>query len=171
MHWHTAQQHKSPHRYGNTMCVCGGRAVLKPALERDLISPKTSHFSSHPPPIISLRLYLYSCSTSPIMDLAARCAFLLSSFAVLAALDLDAIDPGYYVETSSPSDVIDYKDPCKAENARLSKQHTLHPSQIWVVEEDGVWDWFWMGPKRPSCSRDYVRREVCVYERGVGTQM
>ncbi|RXN09774.1 bone morphogenetic 1-like protein [Labeo rohita] len=48
------------------------------------------------------------------MDLAARCAFLLSSFAVLAALDLDAIDPGYYVETSSPSDVIDYKDPCKA---------------------------------------------------------
>lgn len=120
MHWHTAQLHKSPHCYGNTMCacVCGGRAVLKPALERDLISPKTSHFSScppsHPPPIISLRLYLYSCSTSPIMDLAARCAFLLSSFAVLAALDLDAIDPGYYVETSSPSDVIDYKDPCKA---------------------------------------------------------
>uniref|UniRef100_A0A8C0Y441 Metalloendopeptidase n=1 Tax=Cyprinus carpio carpio TaxID=630221 RepID=A0A8C0Y441_CYPCA len=48
------------------------------------------------------------------MDLAVRCAFLLSSFAVLAALDLDAIDPGYYVETSSPSDVIDYKDPCKA---------------------------------------------------------
>ncbi|XP_016329164.1 bone morphogenetic protein 1-like [Sinocyclocheilus anshuiensis] len=48
------------------------------------------------------------------MDLAARCALLLSGFAVLAALDLDAIDPGYYVETSSPSDVIDYKDPCKA---------------------------------------------------------
>lgn len=48
------------------------------------------------------------------MDLAVRCAFLLSSFALLAALDLDAIDPGYYVETSSPSDVIDYKDPCKA---------------------------------------------------------
>ncbi|KAL1269319.1 hypothetical protein QQF64_031608 [Cirrhinus molitorella] len=94
--------------------------AFKPALERDLISPKSSHFSSLPPslplplPIISLRLYLYSCSTSPIMDLAARCAFLLSSFAVLAALDLDAIDPGYYVETSSPSDVIDYKDPCKA---------------------------------------------------------
>ncbi|XP_016102793.1 tolloid-like protein 1 [Sinocyclocheilus grahami] len=48
------------------------------------------------------------------MDLAARCALLLSGFALLAALDLDAIDPGYYVETSSPSDVIDYKDPCKA---------------------------------------------------------
>ncbi|CAM4713994.1 unnamed protein product [Leuciscus chuanchicus] len=49
------------------------------------------------------------------MELAARCVFLLSSFAALAALDLDAIEPGFYVETSSPSDVIDYKDPCKAD--------------------------------------------------------
>lgn len=120
--WHTAQrtnQHTLwEHNVCVCVCLCGGRAELKPALERDLISPKTSHFSSCPPSlsllIISLRLYLYSCSTSPIMDLAARCALLLSSFAVLAALDLDAIDPGYYVETSSPSDVIDYKDPCKA---------------------------------------------------------
>ncbi len=126
MHWHTAQLHKSLHCYGNTMrvclslSVCGGRAALLNPPSRDLISPKSSHFSSIPPSlplppqIISLRLYIYSSSTSPIMDLAARCAFLLSSFAVLVALDLDAIDPGYYVETSSPSDVIDYKDPCKA---------------------------------------------------------
>ncbi|XP_056319001.1 bone morphogenetic protein 1a [Danio aesculapii] len=48
------------------------------------------------------------------MELAARCALLLSSFSLLAALDLDSIEPGYYVETSSVSDPIDYKDPCKA---------------------------------------------------------
>lgn len=67
MHWHTAQLHKSPHRYENTMCVCGGRAVLKPALERDLISPKTSHFSSCPPshPPTLRRSSLSVCTSIP----------------------------------------------------------------------------------------------------------
>ncbi|KAA0713650.1 hypothetical protein E1301_Tti013391 [Triplophysa tibetana] len=64
------------------------------------------------------------------MDLAARCAFLLSSFAVLAALDLDAIDPGYYVETSSSSDVIDYKDPCKAEGSEILTQVRVYQPVI-----------------------------------------
>ena len=48
------------------------------------------------------------------MDLAARCAFLLGCVRLLSAVDLEAIEPSYYVEPSASSEVIDYKDPCKA---------------------------------------------------------
>ncbi|XP_019741112.1 bone morphogenetic protein 1a [Hippocampus comes] len=48
------------------------------------------------------------------MDLVARCLFLLPCLAVILALDLEAIDPSYFVEPAATSDVIDYKDPCKA---------------------------------------------------------
>lgn len=48
------------------------------------------------------------------MDLSARCLFLLSCLGVILAIDLDAIDPGYYVEPTATSETIDYKDPCKA---------------------------------------------------------
>lgn len=39
---------------------------------------------------------------------------LLSGLGVILAIDLEAIDPGYYVEPSGTSEPIDYKDPCKA---------------------------------------------------------
>ncbi|TRY92888.1 hypothetical protein DNTS_002562 [Danionella cerebrum] len=55
------------------------------------------------------------------MELAERCVLLLVCVAVSAALDLDALDPGYYLESSSPAEVIDYKDPCKAENALITE--------------------------------------------------
>lgn len=48
------------------------------------------------------------------MDLTARCLFLLSCLGVILAIDLEAIDPGYYVESAATSEAIDYKDPCKA---------------------------------------------------------
>lgn len=48
------------------------------------------------------------------MDLTARCLFLLSCLGVILALDLEAIDPGYYVDHTATSETIDYKDPCKA---------------------------------------------------------
>lgn len=48
------------------------------------------------------------------MDLTARCLFLLSCLGVILAIDLEAIDPGYYVEPTATSEAIDYKDPCKA---------------------------------------------------------
>uniref|UniRef100_A0A8C6UAK3 Metalloendopeptidase n=1 Tax=Neogobius melanostomus TaxID=47308 RepID=A0A8C6UAK3_9GOBI len=48
------------------------------------------------------------------MNLTARCLFLLSCLGVVSASDLDAIDPGYYVEPAATSEAIDYKDPCKA---------------------------------------------------------
>lgn len=48
------------------------------------------------------------------MDLSARCLVLLSCLGVILAIDLDAIDPGYYVEPTATSETIDYKDPCKA---------------------------------------------------------
>ncbi|KAM4579034.1 bone morphogenetic protein 1a isoform 1-T1 [Fundulus diaphanus] len=48
------------------------------------------------------------------MDLSARCLLLLSCLGVILAIDLDAIDPGYYVEPAATSEAIDYKDPCKA---------------------------------------------------------
>ncbi|XP_061672019.1 bone morphogenetic protein 1a [Syngnathoides biaculeatus] len=48
------------------------------------------------------------------MDLAARCLLLLPCFGAILALDLEAIDPSYFVEPVATSDVIDYKDPCKA---------------------------------------------------------
>ncbi|KAM4576821.1 bone morphogenetic protein 1a isoform 1-T1 [Odontesthes bonariensis] len=48
------------------------------------------------------------------MDLSARCLLLLSCLGVILAIDLEAIDPGYYVEPTATSETIDYKDPCKA---------------------------------------------------------
>lgn len=48
------------------------------------------------------------------MDLTARCLFLLSCLGVILAIDLEAIDPGYYEEPAATSEAIDYKDPCKA---------------------------------------------------------
>ena len=33
---------------------------------------------------------------------------------MILAIDLEAIDPGYYVEPTATSEAIDYKDPCKA---------------------------------------------------------
>ena len=48
------------------------------------------------------------------MDLTARCLFLLYCLGVILAIDLEAIDPGYYVEPTATSEAIDYKDPCKA---------------------------------------------------------
>lgn len=48
------------------------------------------------------------------MDLTARCLFLLSFLGVVLAIDLEAIDPGYYVDHTATSETIDYKDPCKA---------------------------------------------------------
>lgn len=33
---------------------------------------------------------------------------------MILAIDLDAADPGYYVEPTATSEAIDYKDPCKA---------------------------------------------------------
>ncbi|MEQ2298970.1 hypothetical protein AMECASPLE_010641, partial [Ameca splendens] len=48
------------------------------------------------------------------MNLSARCLFLLSCLGVILAIDLDAIDPGYYVVPTATSEAIDYKDPCKA---------------------------------------------------------
>lgn len=48
------------------------------------------------------------------MELTARWLSLLSCLGVILAIDLEAIDPGYYVEPFATSDVIDYKDPCKA---------------------------------------------------------
>ncbi|KAG7243889.1 hypothetical protein INR49_006044 [Caranx melampygus] len=48
------------------------------------------------------------------MDLTARCLLLLSCLGVISAIDLEAIDPGYYVEPTATSEAIDYKDPCKA---------------------------------------------------------
>ena len=33
---------------------------------------------------------------------------------MISAIDLEAIDTSYYVEPTATSDVIDYKDPCKA---------------------------------------------------------
>lgn len=48
------------------------------------------------------------------MDRTARCLLLLPCLGVILAIDLEAIDPGYYVEPTATSDAIDYKDPCKA---------------------------------------------------------
>lgn len=48
------------------------------------------------------------------MDLTARCLFLLSCLGVILAIDLEATDPGYYVDHTATSETIDYKDPCKA---------------------------------------------------------
>ncbi|XP_057689015.1 bone morphogenetic protein 1a isoform X2 [Corythoichthys intestinalis] len=48
------------------------------------------------------------------MDLAARCLLLLTCLGVILAIDLEAIDPSYFVEPAATSDVLDYKDPCKA---------------------------------------------------------
>lgn len=48
------------------------------------------------------------------MDLTARCVLLLGCLRLTSAVGLEAIEPGYYVEASAASDVIDYKDPCKA---------------------------------------------------------
>lgn len=48
------------------------------------------------------------------MDLTARCLFVLSCLGVILAIDLEAIDPGYYVDPTATSEAIDYKDPCKA---------------------------------------------------------
>lgn len=48
------------------------------------------------------------------MDLSARWLFLLSFLGVVLAIDLEAIDPGYYVDHTATSETIDYKDPCKA---------------------------------------------------------
>ncbi|TNN34178.1 hypothetical protein EYF80_055662 [Liparis tanakae] len=53
------------------------------------------------------------------MDLAARCLCVLSCLGAVLAIDLEAIDPGYYVESGGTSEPIDYKDPCKAEAAAL----------------------------------------------------
>lgn len=87
---------------------------------------KTSHFLSlsFSPTLLSLSLspslflYLYpspfAVSPTTIMDLTARCWFLLSCLGVTLAIDLDAIDPGYYVDPTATSEAIDYKDPCKA---------------------------------------------------------
>lgn len=33
---------------------------------------------------------------------------------MISAIDLEAIETSYYVEPTATSDVIDYKDPCKA---------------------------------------------------------
>lgn len=49
-----------------------------------------------------------------MMDLTARCLCLLLFLGVVFAIDLEAIDPGYYVESGATSEPIDYKDPCKA---------------------------------------------------------
>ncbi len=73
MHWHTAQLHKSLHCYGNTMrasvclseCVCGGWAALLNPPSRDLISPKSSHFSSIPPSPSLRRSSLSVCTSIP----------------------------------------------------------------------------------------------------------
>lgn len=66
----------------------------------------------------SLFLYLYpspvAVSPTTIMDLTARCLLLLSCLGAILAIDLEAIDPGYYVEPTATSEAIDYKDPCKA---------------------------------------------------------
>ncbi|MBN3300558.1 bone morphogenetic protein 1a [Amia ocellicauda] len=48
------------------------------------------------------------------MDIMARCWLLLLSVPLLWAIDLETVDPGFYVETTDTSDAIDYKDPCKA---------------------------------------------------------
>lgn len=48
------------------------------------------------------------------MDRTARCLLLLPCLGAILAIDLEAIDPGYYVEPTATSDAIDYKDPCKA---------------------------------------------------------
>lgn len=48
------------------------------------------------------------------MELTARWLFLLSFLGVILAIDLEAIDPGYYEDHTATSEAIDYKDPCKA---------------------------------------------------------
>ena len=95
-----------------------------------LLNPPSGEISFPPkPPIFSLSLSLSHSSSSFLlyflsflsrtphfrtMDLTTRCLFLLSCLRMLLAIDLDAVEPSYYVETSATSDVIDYKDPCKA---------------------------------------------------------
>ncbi|XP_077456618.1 bone morphogenetic protein 1a isoform X1 [Stigmatopora argus] len=48
------------------------------------------------------------------MDLSARCWLLLSCLGVILAVDLEAMEPSYLLEPAATSDVLDYKDPCKA---------------------------------------------------------
>lgn len=98
-------------------------AGFKPALRRDLVSPQNLPFSlTHsslalfPLPFSSYTFIprLSPCPPTTIMDLTARCLFLLPCLGVILAIDLEAIDPGYYVEPTATSEAIDYKDPCKA---------------------------------------------------------
>ncbi|XP_030646608.1 bone morphogenetic protein 1a isoform X1 [Chanos chanos] len=48
------------------------------------------------------------------MDVATRGLILLSCLCAISAIDLEVVEPSYYVEPSASLDVIDYKDPCKA---------------------------------------------------------